>query len=135
MELREADPKNQKPICGDSSQIWNQTGRFASGRWKISLMLVNTSKTRSGGKTLVFRVKRTLSEPGNNHSAGFGRIHPPGNRIHLSPEKPPGVRSKVTSVSPLPVSSPEPLSRDEVTQVTLRGTGSTRPVLLAPRRS
>lgn len=68
-----------------------------------ALMLVGTSKTRSGGKTSVFRVKLTLSEPGNNHSAGFGRIHPPGDGIHLSPEMPPPPtprepRSKVTTV-------------------------------------
>lgn len=79
---------------------------------------------------MVLRVKRTLSEPGNNHSAGFGRIHPPGNRIHLSPERSPQASGQRSPVFPVP--STKPMNRDEVTQVTLRSRQHTGPSCWLP---
>lgn len=124
MELRAANQKKKK----NSSQIWNQPGRFASGGWKISLMLVNTSKTWSGGRTSVFRVKRNRETLRTRKQSQCWFWQNPPTRQQDPPEpreNPPGVRSKVTSVSPFPVLSTKPINRDEVTQVTSRGTGST----------
>lgn len=85
-----------------------------------ALMLVNTSKIRSGGKTFVFRVKLTLSEPGKQSQCWFWQNPPPRRRDPPEPRDDPPRRQ----VKGHHCVSTRPTGEVTLVQATFRGTVS-----------